>query len=126
MGLDEQGLRHEWETIRREAVESKFTNEAHLRMARLYREAPASDRAVIEAVLPGWVHSEDALQQFVALALVSDFKIRSARGAVLQLLSTVDSATRGPDGALRKKLESVIESLDSTDLRDGNTRGRPA
>jgi hypothetical protein len=111
MTLDE--FRHEmeayWQSVDAEANDFKDPFIATKRMYDLYQRFDSDERSMADQVLSEWALLEDSSMQFDALALIEDFEIKKAIGA-LQRLATHVASSRAP-GA-RHKLEKVNRIID--------------
>jgi hypothetical protein len=79
-----------------------------------YRELDSAERALADEVLSDWV-LHDTPRQRPALALIVDFRIRSARPALRQLLARL-GRTAGPVARdLGEEVQRVIATLKGED-----------
>jgi hypothetical protein len=71
-----------WARANREAQASKASNRVLDEMKDFYRRSEANDRAVVDGVLALWVVSGESAQRSDALALIDEFRVRSALPAL--------------------------------------------
>jgi hypothetical protein len=76
-----------------------------------YRALDPTERSLADQVLGEWVLNGTSGQQFDALAIVQEFRIRSAEPALHQLAAKLDHPP-GPEAKyLGKKVQGVIDAL---------------
>lgn len=75
------------------AIENKQTHEALLSITARYRGLSTDDRAVVDELLAEQLGSADETVRFIALALIQDFKIRSALPALRKLTDWLETQT---------------------------------
>jgi hypothetical protein len=88
MNLEE--FRRQMESYRRDADEEAISlKDSYLALDRLhalYRRLDAEERQMADQVLAEWALAEDEKVRFDALALIADFRIRSAEPALQNLM----------------------------------------
>jgi hypothetical protein len=110
-GLSREEFETFWARVSSEAVESKQSPMATIRLASFYRDLGDEDRAVVNEALADWVVNGDEAQRFDAVALIQEFEIRSTLAAMRERLATLREDGDGPEGAERRKLERVVAAL---------------
>ncbi|MCX7146238.1 MAG: hypothetical protein NT042_08565 [Sulfuritalea sp.] len=117
MNLDE--FRHQMESYRRGAdEEANALKDSYLaldRLQSLYRRFDAEERVMADQVLADWALSEDENVRFDALALIDDFKIKTAAPALQNLLTRL--ASLGTPGAPfeLQKVNRILGDLSEKD-----------
>ena len=113
MNLEE--FRRQMESYRRDADEEatslKDSYVALDRLHALYERFDAEERRLADQVLAEWALAEDENKRFDALALITDFKIRSAEPALRVLAQRL--ATSSAPGAPYelKKIDRILCAL---------------
>lgn len=100
-----------WERLDAEAQAAKFSHEAVLRLADYYRHLDDDDRRVVNETLASWVLEGDERRRFDALALIDEFRIRSALPALEADLARLTGAVGPSVPTDRAKLERIIADL---------------
>jgi hypothetical protein len=110
-GLTRRDLEGLWERFDAEAQAAKFSHEALLRLTDFYRGLDDEDRRVVDETLASWVLEGDARRRFDALALIDEFRIRSALPALEEELARLADAVGASVPTDRAKLERIIAGL---------------
>lgn len=97
------------------AIENKQSQEALLAMATRYQSLPQPDREAVNELLAEQLALQDESVRFDALALIQDFRIRSALAALRQLGNWLE--TQQSPGAPYEwaKVHRIIGQLTSQD-----------
>ena len=108
-------MEERWRDFEREASAVREGNLATLLGKAWYRTLDPTERSLADQVLGYWVLHGSSGQQFDALALIQEFRIRSAEPALHQLAAKLDH-TPGPEAKyLGKKIQRVIGALKGGD-----------
>jgi hypothetical protein len=110
-GLSREEFESFWVRVDAEAVASKQSQDATIRLASLYRDLDDQDRTVVEGALADWVVHGDERRRFDAFALIMEFEIKSALAALRQRLAALPEGSDGPLGGERKRLERLVAAL---------------
>lgn len=114
-GLTRQSFGDHWARLDAEAQANKSSHGALLRLIEFYRELDAQDRYVVDDMLAGWALDGDARQRFDALALIDEFRIRSALPAMRSGLARLEQATGPSVPSDRAKLERILRRLEASE-----------
>lgn len=108
-------MEERWREFEREASALSEGNLATVLGKAWYRTLEPPERSLADQVLGDWVLNGTSGQQFDALALIREFRIRSAKPALHQLAAKLDR-TPGPEAEyLGKKVLRVINALNGDD-----------
>jgi hypothetical protein len=110
-GLSRRDFEDVWGRFDAEAQARKFSHEAVLRLADYYRRLDDEDKRVVDETLASWVLEGDERRRFDALALIDEFRIRSARPALEADLAQLADAAGPSVPTDRAKLERIIAGL---------------
>jgi hypothetical protein len=110
-GLTREEFETFWAQIDASAVSSKDSPMATIRLTSFYRNLGDEDRTVVDDALADWVIDGDERRRFDAVALIQEFEIRSALGAMRERLAALPEGSDGSVGAERAKLERVVAAL---------------
>jgi hypothetical protein len=113
-GLSRRDFEELWERVDADAQAAKFSQGALLRLMAFYRGLDADDQHTVNEALAVWVTQGDERRKFDALALVEEFKIRSATPALHQQL---DRLTRSADPSApydRAWIERIMTDSEAT------------
>jgi hypothetical protein len=110
-GLSRREFEGVWERFDAEAQAAKFSHEAVLRLADYYRHLDNEDKRVVDETLASWVLEGDERRQFDALALIDEFRIRSALPALEADLARLANAAGPSVPTDRAKLQRIIADL---------------
>ncbi len=110
-----EDFRRQMESFRRdvdrEATSLKDPYVALDQLHGLYRALSAEERGLADQVLSEWVMAEDEKLRFEALALISDFKIRSAEPALRNLARHL-AGSKAPSAPYElKKIHRILDAL---------------
>lgn len=104
-----------WREFEREASALSEGNLATVLGKAWYRTLDSTERSLADQVLGDWVLQGTSGQQFDALALIREFRIRSAEPVLHQLAAKLDR-TPGPAAKdLGEKVQRVIDTLKGDD-----------
>jgi cysteinyl-tRNA synthetase len=113
MNLEE--FRKEMEAYRRavdkEAVSLKESYQALERLHSLYDRFDAEERQLADQVLADWVLDDDEAVRFDALALITDFRIKTAEQALQKLASRLATSARPGAPYELKKVNRILALL---------------
>jgi len=116
----EQNMDEYWERANEEALRLKDSYLALDRLSGLYRKFDEDERSLADEVLAEWVLSDQQAKRFDAMALIRDFRVRSALPALEQLLTKL-AADEAPGAPFeREKAADLIRELDQV---EGSTAG---
>ena len=104
-------MEERWRDFEREASALSEGNLATVLGKAWYRTLDPTERSLADQVLGDWVLRGSPGQQFDALALIREFRIRSAELALHQLLAKLDHVPGPAARDLSKKVQRVIDVL---------------
>lgn len=108
-------MEERWHDFEREASALREGTLATVLGKAWYRTLDLTERSLADQVLGDWVLHGTSGQQFDALALIREFRIRSAEPALHQLAAKLDR-TPGPAAKdLGEKIQRVIDALKGGD-----------
>jgi hypothetical protein len=110
-GLSRAEFESLWDRLDAEALASKQSQDATVRLTSFYGELDEPDRAVVDEALADWVVGGDDRRVFDALVLIRQFEIRSALPALERRAESLAGATEGPPKHEREKIERIVREL---------------
>jgi hypothetical protein len=116
IGLDESP-RDWFDRVHRELVEAalaaKDSNEATVKLAKIYKMAKPEFSPEIDALIAEWLLSSDAGTRFDARALVNHFRLRSALRSLNARASQLEHELSAPSRYELKRIREFIESFET-------------
>jgi hypothetical protein len=110
-----QQFRQEMESYRRSVdEEARALKDSYLALDRLhalYRRFDAAERRMADQVLTEWALSDDEGLRFDALALIDDFKVEAATGALKSLAGRLASSTAPGAPYELQKVDRILRDL---------------
>ena len=104
-------MEERWREFEHDASTLREGNLATVLGKAWYRSLGSTERSLADQVLGAWILGGTSGQQFDALALIQEFRIRSAEQALYQLAMELDH-TSGPEAkSLGNKVQRVIDAL---------------
>lgn len=108
-------VRAMWSRIRDEAdaaaQASKNSHGAVLELSQRYKSLDPQQREIVDEILTEWVLSDDETKRFDALALIDEYRVRSALAALRTLAARLEGGT-GPGAPYEwAKVNRIIAAL---------------
>lgn len=101
----------EYEHIDSAARESKNSQSALFELSLKFRSLTEENKKSVTKILIQWIESEDAGRRFDAIALVSEYKLSSARTALKLLCNRLDKDKSPGAKYEKKKIITVLNNI---------------
>lgn len=105
-----------WDTVYEEGLEMKDAYSPLFRLNELYKRLDESERSSVDQILAEWLLSEREDKRFAAMSLISDFRIRSARDALAEL---VDRLAKSSDPGAPFECEKAARIIGELAITNG-------
>lgn len=99
-----------WQSVNSEANQRKDSYFALEKLFSLYRSFDGKEKEMANLVIEEWLSDREVLR-FDALALIDEFKIRSAIDSIYRLKKKLESSDEPTAPYERKKAQRIIDDL---------------